>query len=267
MQNSTNGPNSISSQWYREIISLGSDYAGRGAGGYSLELAYPRNSAQQAGVWMRTVENGGYSGWSRIDAGLPYKGMASSMHASMDDITTWTNLNTACADDAVYTVPWGFNFKINGVNYTQGWISTNGVLGFGTGATSAYSNTQLPASISNDPMLFFHWDDDGSNLARYTVLGAAPNRVCFIHQRSSEALSCTGGSSQVDVYIQLHENSNIISVRYLGIGSNLDVQGANATYGFQFAGGSAAMAVPLGYNARMLDDNAGNQSFSIDLGQ
>lgn len=267
VQGNTNAPNTSSSQWYRQITSLGSEYPGRGANGYSLELAYPRFNTQQAGVWMRTVENGGYSGWTRLDPGLPYKGMSSSLHASMDDITTWTNLNTACADDATFTIPWGFNFKINGVNYTQGWISTNGVLGFGTGASTAFSNTQLPTSISNDPMLFFHWDDDGSNLARYTVLGTAPNRVCFIHQRSSEALSCTGGSSEVNIYIQLHENSNIISVRYLGIGSNLDVQGANATYGFQFAGGSSAMSIPLGFNARLLDDNAGNQSFSIDLGQ
>ncbi len=69
VQGSTNTPNATSSQWYRQVVSLGSDYPARGAGGYSMELAFPRFSASTAGVWMRTVENGAIGGWSRIDAG------------------------------------------------------------------------------------------------------------------------------------------------------------------------------------------------------
>lgn len=202
-----------------------------------------------------------------LNTGVPVYKVASSLHPSNDDITWGTTIRNTCADDAVATVTWGFNFMINGTAYTGGWLSTNGVLGFGSASTTSYSNSELPTSVSTDPMLFFHWDDDGSNLQRYVVLGNAPNRICYIHSRQSEATGCTGGASQVDVYITLHETSNLISVRYLGIGSAADVQGAGATYGFQFAGGSAAYSVPLGYNAKLLDDNNGNQSFSIDLGK
>jgi hypothetical protein len=64
-----NAPNATSSQWYRGVFSLGANYPARGAGGYSLEVAYPRFSGATAGVWMRTVENGAIGAWTRIDAG------------------------------------------------------------------------------------------------------------------------------------------------------------------------------------------------------
>lgn len=69
MQGNTNGPTTQSSQWYRENISLGANYAGRGNGGYSLELAYPRDYQNNTGVWMRTVENGTINSWKRITGG------------------------------------------------------------------------------------------------------------------------------------------------------------------------------------------------------
>lgn len=87
VQGATNAPNGISSQWYRENISLGSEYPGRGAGGYSLELAYPRYSASSAGVWMRTVENGVIGAWTRIDAGAIGPG-------TTNYISKWTAVNT-----------------------------------------------------------------------------------------------------------------------------------------------------------------------------
>lgn len=69
VQSSTNAPNATSTQWYRQVVSLGSEYPARGAGGYSLEMAFPRFNAASAGIWMRTVENGVIGPWSRIDAG------------------------------------------------------------------------------------------------------------------------------------------------------------------------------------------------------
>ncbi|MBN2778838.1 MAG: tail fiber domain-containing protein [Bacteroidales bacterium] len=68
VQGNTNAPNTTSSQWYREVVSLGDNYSARGSGGYSLELAFPRYNHSSAGVWMRTVENGTIGGWTRVDA-------------------------------------------------------------------------------------------------------------------------------------------------------------------------------------------------------
>lgn len=69
VQGNTNAPNTSSTQWYRNVVSLGDAYPARGGGGYSLELAFPRFNHSTAGVWMRTVENGGIGVWTRIDAG------------------------------------------------------------------------------------------------------------------------------------------------------------------------------------------------------
>jgi len=69
VRGNTNAPNTNSTEWYREVVSLGADYPARGAGGYSLELAFPRYNPATAGVWMRTIENGAFGSWTRIDAG------------------------------------------------------------------------------------------------------------------------------------------------------------------------------------------------------
>lgn len=66
VQGSTNGPNNISSQWYRFIGSLGSQY---GINQYRIEIAYPRYNTATAGVWMRTMENGVLKPWVQINGG------------------------------------------------------------------------------------------------------------------------------------------------------------------------------------------------------
>lgn len=57
VQGSTNCPNTTSTQWYRGMFSLGSDYPSTGASGFRMELAYPRFNAATAGTWMRTMES------------------------------------------------------------------------------------------------------------------------------------------------------------------------------------------------------------------
>jgi len=66
VQGSTNGPNSESSQWYRFVGSLGKEYA---IDQYRIELAYPRFNQKEAGVWMRTMENGTLKEWTKISGG------------------------------------------------------------------------------------------------------------------------------------------------------------------------------------------------------
>ena len=66
VQGSANGPNNTSSQWYRYIGSLGSEY---GINQYRIEIAYPRFNAATAGVWMRTMENGALKPWVQIAGG------------------------------------------------------------------------------------------------------------------------------------------------------------------------------------------------------
>jgi hypothetical protein len=191
--------------------------------------------------------------------------VSSSLHPSMDDISGWTTLISSAVDDATYAINWGFNFTIDGTNYTTGWISTNGVLGFGTGTSTAYSNSSLPTTISNDPMLFFHWDDHYAKNIRYIVLGSAPSRVCFIEWDGYPRSEGDATATRIHVYIMLHEGSNVLMVRYLNQGSNQVAQGSSATFGFQFAGGGSARTISLGYLSKMLDDNNSNQHLTFSF--
>lgn len=69
VQGNTNAPNSNSSQWYRNRLSLGSEYGyGSDSGDYWLEMAIPRaNYATSAGgLWLRTCENGVEQPWREV---------------------------------------------------------------------------------------------------------------------------------------------------------------------------------------------------------
>jgi hypothetical protein len=66
VEGSTNAPNNLSSQWYRNITSLGKQY---NINSYRLEVAYPRFNTASAGVWMRTMESGTLTNWTRISPG------------------------------------------------------------------------------------------------------------------------------------------------------------------------------------------------------
>jgi hypothetical protein len=93
VQNNINAPNTISSQWYREVVSLGDAYPARGAGGYSMELAFPRDNPATAGVWMRTVENGTIGGWTRIDAGSNNGNFIQNQNAAAQSANWWVSGN------------------------------------------------------------------------------------------------------------------------------------------------------------------------------
>ncbi len=191
--------------------------------------------------------------------------VSSTLHPSMDDISGWTTLVSTEVDDAAYAISLGLNFIIEGVTYTEAWINTNGVLGFGTTTSTSYFNSALPSSISSDPMLFFHWDDHVARTIRYKTLGTSPNRICFIESDTYVRPTPYAVNKRVHAYITLHEGSNVLSVRYLDQGSLPRAQGEEATFGFQYSGGSSAKTIPMGYNAKLLDDNASNQQFSIDF--
>ncbi len=96
VQSTTNAPNGLSSQWYRNVVSLGADYPARGSGGYSMELAFPRYNHSTAGVWMRTIENGSIGGWTRIDGGAAVSGSGTANY-----LPKWSG-GTSLNNSAIY---------------------------------------------------------------------------------------------------------------------------------------------------------------------
>ena len=61
-------------------------------------------------------------------------------------VTTWTATGTGTSLDDGYAGPFplGFNFKFYGNSKNQVYISTNGLLHFGSVTANIYSNTQIP---------------------------------------------------------------------------------------------------------------------------
>ncbi len=220
--------------------------------------------ADLAGSGTATVEVDANGKLSRGSGGSSSSGgvVSTNLHPSNDDMTK-TNLRSTHGDDVSHTFSWGFNFTIDGTDYTSGWINSNGVLGFGSSTSTTYTNTSLPASISNDPMLFFHWDDDSAQNIDYVISGTSPGRVCTIYWKGNTAAG--GGGTDMYVVISLYETSNVMSVSYIGNngwnssdyqwGSDNESAGGSATIGFQYSGGSSASTIPLGYNSRVINDN------------
>jgi len=71
--------------------------------------------------------------------------------------------NGPSGDDGGAWVSFGsMFFPFYGVNYTQGYVSTNGTVSF-TGAYTGYSNTQMgPTTTVVDTMMAVYWDDQKS---------------------------------------------------------------------------------------------------------
>jgi hypothetical protein len=158
VQGTGNAPNATSSQWYREVVSLGDAYPARGAGGYSLELAFPRFSQSAAGVWMRTVENGTIGGWTRIDGGngIPNNGSGDWQIASNSGATDYTTSSLELRETnfgGAGQQPPRLGFHWGGVVASQISIESDGKLSFrnnpGTGYENIIANRHFATNTSN----------------------------------------------------------------------------------------------------------------------
>jgi cysteine-rich repeat protein len=199
--------------------------------------------------------------------------MGGLMAFSPDDIdaTNIPGLLSFSGDDQVATVNLPFTFTVEGVGYTTVAISTNGwmELGGNTAGNSDPTNDCLPTAAHTHPFVAAYWDDmqtAGSSSVQYGVVGSAGNRVFLADFFLDTKTSADDGADDISFQVQLHERSNLVTVRYRS-SENL-ATGQNATIGFQGAGGAAAATVqPLGCNAKILDDNRDDEGWSADVGR
>lgn len=141
---------------------------------------------------------------------------ASASYPWIDISTTGTNLNLA--DDAVSNaIPIGFTFNFGGTNYTNLYISSNGILFFAGGST-AYTNTPLastgmPASTVG---MFGFWDDlysIGQGDIYYRMQGTAPNRVfivSFVQVVHYNDRANPNKATLTNMQFQLYENGTFV---------------------------------------------------------
>src|ERR1051325_10958531 len=191
--------------------------------------------------------------------------LAAWQASSPDDLSGFTTLS---GNDSTANVTLPFTFTIEGTGYTTLAISTNGWIEVGSNTSGGPDphNPCLPAGNHTNPFLAVYWDDiqtQGTNI-RYVTVGASPHRTFIVD--GVEDVVAQGGSDVIHYQVQLHETSNVITVKY--ISSQGNVNGQAATIGYQGAGGASATTVqPLTCNGKILDDNRSDEGWSVDVGR
>lgn len=137
----------------------------------------------------------------------------------------------------------GFSFTFFGNTYTQFYVSSNGLILFGTGSTDG-SEDPIPTAGTPNNFIAAFWDDltvDGAGNILYTTIGAAPNRKLVVQFRNMGFYPFPpffGTFSTI-----LYETSNNIQVQYRLIvdKSSTRAHGDNATIGLENSDGSAGV--------------------------
>jgi hypothetical protein len=166
----------------------------------------------------------------------------------LDISVSGTNVTPALTDDSVSAaIPIGFTFNYAGLNYTQLYIASNGMLFFnatlptGTWWTnSTVATAQVTYTISN--ALMPYWDDLNpagvAGRVKYQTLGVTPNRQFVV---SYLAVPHFSGAGTNTFQVVLKENGTIL-YNYQATGD----QGLSATIGYHV---SATDLVQYSFNA------------------
>ena len=157
MNGSTNAPNTTSSQWYRNRVSLGSEYGfGSDSGDYWLEMAYPRYNHATSGVlWIRSCEAGTEGSWSEVGT-KPTQTINTKTIALKAGYTirrgdhytghlegSYNNIGANSAkSNPIYTI--GSNY-----NPTDAALSNMYGIGYSKGNTASFLNGILPGQATN----------------------------------------------------------------------------------------------------------------------
>jgi Secretion system C-terminal sorting domain/GEVED domain len=142
-------------------------------------------------------------------------------------------VSTATGDDTIQnSIPIGFTFKFEGVDYTHFCVSPNGWIKLGNattiGSTGAANYTNnLSNTATNRPLLAVLWDDNHKNTGdiQFLLSGTAPNQTLEV---GWNAVNIGGGgatsATELASYkIKLYQTTNVIEFVY---GSTLGTAGA-----------------------------------------
>jgi len=168
--------------------------------------------------------------------------------APLDDMSSGTTqLVASNQDDTVSSVTnIGFEFRLDGVRYSQFSVNSNGLMRLGSVAVSA-GNVNSFATAGDLPKLSAYWDDlctGTTGKVHYKVVGSAPSRRLIIEwanmvQFDNVGLVCSAtplGTFQ----ISLTETTGLIEMTYGTVTANIDSGGAGFSTGMRSAGGTFA---------------------------
>jgi len=161
-------------------------------------------------------------------------------------VTNWVATGTFDPKDEGYAgpIPIGFNFKFYGNVKTNVYISSNGLIMFGTVSQNIFTNAQIPNSAVPNEFIAPFWDDlDGrtQGTVHYQTIG---NK--FIVQFTNwQRYSATGS---LTFQVVLYQNGKIL-VYYNNMNATLN----SATIGIENAAGNDGLQVA--YNANYVQNN------------
>lgn len=129
-------------------------------------------------------------------------------------------------DPTPVSIPIGFNFNINGANYTSAFVSANGFITFGGTAPSATLTTPLNTLVGDYAIAPYAWDlsvygsfgAPQTNAVAYELSGTAPNRILKIEWRDTRRAKVTAPTPDSNItfsmQLWLYETTNIIETHY-----------------------------------------------------
>lgn len=161
---------------------------------------------------------------TRVEASVPFEETASSDkfgYTREDSGYTWvdasggTKVDFAQVDDSFDgPINIGFDFKFYENNYTQLYISTNGILTFGGGDSYARNET-IPLDTAPNNLIAPLWDDlalevqgsPTSGNVYYQLKGSSPNRYFVVQWQ--DVISRVGEGGILTFQVLLYENGDI----------------------------------------------------------
>ena len=149
-------------------------------------------------------------------------------------------------DDATAAVNLPFAVALYGKTYRSGYVSTNGVFGFGAVSTS-YSNGTLPSTAAPNLALYPFWDDlfvEADSSVWTAVTGAKPHRTFTVEWRN---VAIRADRTQRISFSAAIGEDGLVTYRYKDIDGTGAETGNAATIGLENATGSDAFQ--YSYNA------------------
>jgi hypothetical protein len=158
------------------------------------------------------------------------------------DITATGTRVLANMDDAAVSANIGFTFNFYGTGYTDLFISSNGLLSFGTPNT-AFTNLNFAAGTVgvDQPAIAPWWDDlvtndPGDDAVYYETDGAPGSRIMTIEFHQMGFFS-SSNSGPVTFEVQLSEATGAIRFTYLNTQTgDVNSSAASATIGIRNTG-------------------------------
>ena len=177
--------------------------------------------------------------------GFGYVGQTAT-YSWVDISTTGTQVSMSGDDVVSSALDLGLWFQLYGTGYTQFYVSTNGLISFGSGQ-SAYFNYNLPSASAPNNIIAPVWDDlnvDSDARIWYQLLSPCPlsnERTCTVIEFYN--MDTLGGATAGTWEVILFPAGNVI-MQFQSMGtangarSTTGIQGSvstNSTYGLGYA--------------------------------